>query len=44
MNTTTIVTLLDAAASDALESGQMVSGVGGQCNFAAMATRKSSSA
>jgi hypothetical protein len=31
------VTLLGAAASDALESGQVVSGVGGQYNFVAMA-------
>lgn len=37
MNTTMIVTLLGAAASDALESGQVVSGVGGQYNFVAMA-------
>ncbi len=36
MNTTMIVTLLGAAASDALESGQVVSGVGGQYNFVAM--------
>ena len=35
--TTMIVTLLGAAASDALESGQVVSGVGGQYNFVAMA-------
>ena len=32
-----IVTLLGAACSDALESGQVVSGVGGQYNFVAMA-------
>ena len=31
-----IVTLLGAACSDALESGQVVSGVGGQYNFVAM--------
>ncbi len=37
INTTMIVTLLGAAASDALESGQVVSGVGGQYNFVAMA-------
>lgn len=37
MNTTMIVTLLGAAVSDALESGQVVSGVGGQYNFVAMA-------
>jgi acyl-CoA hydrolase len=37
MNTTMIVTLLGAAASDALENGQVVSGVGGQYNFVAMA-------
>lgn len=37
MNTTMIVTLLGAAASDALESGQVISGVGGQYNFVAMA-------
>jgi hypothetical protein len=36
INTTMIVTLLGAAASDALESGQVVSGVGGQYNFVAM--------
>jgi acyl-CoA hydrolase len=36
MNTTMFVTLLGAAASDALESGQVVSGVGGQYNFVAM--------
>lgn len=36
MNTTMIVTLLGAAASDALENGQVVSGVGGQYNFVAM--------
>jgi len=37
MNTTMKVTLLGAAASDALDSGQVVSGVGGQYNFVAMA-------
>jgi acyl-CoA hydrolase len=37
MNTTMMVTLLGAAASDGLESGQVVSGVGGQYNFVAMA-------
>ena len=37
MNTTMIATLLGAVASDALESGQVVSGVGGQYNFVAMA-------
>ncbi len=37
MNTTMKVTLLGAAASDTLESGQVVSGVGGQYNFVAMA-------
>ncbi len=37
INTTMIVTLLGAACSDALESGQVVSGVGGQYNFVAMA-------
>jgi acyl-CoA hydrolase len=36
MNTTMVVTLLGAAASDSLESGQVVSGVGGQYNFVAM--------
>ncbi len=36
INTTMVVTLLGAAASDALESGQVVSGVGGQYNFVAM--------
>ena len=39
IDTTMIVTLLGAAASDALESGQVVSGVGGQYNFVAMAHR-----
>jgi acyl-CoA hydrolase len=37
MNTTMIATLLGSVASDALESGQVVSGVGGQYNFVAMA-------
>jgi len=37
MNTTMMVTLLGAAVSDGLESGQIVSGVGGQYNFVAMA-------
>ncbi len=36
INSTMIVTLLGAACSDALESGQVVSGVGGQYNFVAM--------
>ncbi len=36
MNTTMVITLLGATASDALESGQVVSGVGGQYNFVAM--------
>jgi acyl-CoA hydrolase len=36
INTTKVVTRLGAAASDALESGQVVSGVGGQYNFVAM--------
>ena len=36
MNTTMMMTLLGAAVSDALESGQVVSGVGGQYNFVAM--------
>lgn len=36
MNTTMKVTLLGAASSDGLASGQMVSGVGGQYNFVAM--------
>jgi Acetyl-CoA hydrolase/transferase C-terminal domain len=36
MNTTMIVTALGAACSDALDSGQVVSGVGGQYNFVAM--------
>jgi len=37
INTTMMVTLLGAAVSDALENGQVVSGVGGQYNFVAMA-------
>ncbi len=37
MNTTMMVTALGAAVSDALESGEVVSGVGGQYNFVAMA-------
>ena len=37
VNTAMLVTLLGAAVSDALESGQVVSGVGGQYNFVAMA-------
>ncbi|MDE2136589.1 MAG: hypothetical protein KGJ68_04080, partial [Gammaproteobacteria bacterium] len=37
VNTTMMVTLLGAAVSDALESGRVVSGVGGQYNFVAMA-------
>ena len=37
INTTMMVTLLGAAVSDALESGAVVSGVGGQYNFVAMA-------
>jgi acyl-CoA hydrolase len=36
INTTMVMTLLGAAASDALETGQVVSGVGGQYNFVAM--------
>ena len=32
-----MITLLGAAASDALEDGRVVSGVGGQYNFVAMA-------
>ncbi|MBT9493774.1 MAG: acetyl-CoA hydrolase [Paucibacter sp.] len=36
MNTTMKVTLLGAASSDGMDSGQMVSGVGGQYNFVAM--------
>jgi acyl-CoA hydrolase len=37
VNTTMMVTLLGAAVSDQLQSGQVVSGVGGQYNFVAMA-------
>ena len=37
VNTTMMVTLLGAAVSDGLETGQVVSGVGGQYNFVAMA-------
>jgi acyl-CoA hydrolase len=37
VNTVMMVTLLGAAVSDQLESGQVVSGVGGQYNFVAMA-------
>ncbi len=37
INTTMMVTLLGVAVSDALETGQVVSGVGGQYNFVAMA-------
>ena len=37
VNTTMKVTLLGAAASDGLENNQVVSGVGGQYNFVAMA-------
>ena len=37
INTAMMVTLLGAAVSDALENGQVVSGVGGQYNFVAMA-------
>lgn len=37
VNTVMVMTLLGAAASDGLESGQVVSGVGGQYNFVAMA-------
>ncbi len=36
MNTTMMVTLLGDAISDGLDTGQMVSGVGGQYNFVAM--------
>ncbi len=36
INSTMIVTLLGAACSDTLDSGQVVSGVGGQYNFVAM--------
>ena len=37
INTTMMVTLLGAAVSDGLDSGAVVSGVGGQYNFVAMA-------
>ncbi len=37
INTTMMVTLLGAAVSDQLDNGQVVSGVGGQYNFVAMA-------
>ncbi|MFO1421409.1 MAG: acetyl-CoA hydrolase/transferase C-terminal domain-containing protein [Candidatus Competibacteraceae bacterium] len=37
INTTIMVTLLGAAISDGLENGQVISGVGGQYNFVAMA-------
>src|SRR6185369_368396 len=37
VNTTMMVTGLGAAVSDALEDGRVVSGVGGQYDFAAMA-------
>ncbi|HOO55802.1 MAG TPA: acetyl-CoA hydrolase/transferase C-terminal domain-containing protein [bacterium] len=37
VNVTLMVTLLGGAASDTLESGQVVSGVGGQYNFVSMA-------
>lgn len=37
INTTMMVSLLGAASSDSLESGRVVSGVGGQYNFVAMA-------
>ncbi|MEQ1515012.1 MAG: acetyl-CoA hydrolase/transferase C-terminal domain-containing protein [Usitatibacteraceae bacterium] len=36
MNTAMMMTMLGAAVSDGLESGQVVSGVGGQYNFVAM--------
>jgi acyl-CoA hydrolase len=36
INATMMVTLLGAAVSDSLDSGQLVSGVGGQYNFVAM--------
>ncbi len=36
MNTTMMMTLMGAAVSDGLETGQVVSGVGGQYNFVAM--------
>ncbi|MCP5424104.1 MAG: hypothetical protein H6970_03420 [Gammaproteobacteria bacterium] len=37
LNTTMMMTLLGAAVSDGLDNGQVVSGVGGQYNFVAMA-------
>lgn len=37
VNTTMYMTMLGAAASDALEDGRVISGVGGQYNFVAMA-------
>ena len=37
MNTTIMVTLCGGAVSDGLENGQVISGVGGQYNFVAMA-------
>jgi len=37
INTTIMLTLMGAAVSDGLESGQVISGVGGQYNFVAMA-------
>src|SRR6201999_1722661 len=37
VNTTMMVTLLGAAVSDGLADGRVVSGVGGQYNFVAMA-------
>lgn len=37
INTTMTISLLGAAASDSLDSGRVVSGVGGQYNFVAMA-------
>lgn len=37
INTTMMATLLGAAISDGLENGQVISGVGGQYNFVAMA-------
>lgn len=37
INTTILATLMGAAVSDGLENGQVISGVGGQYNFVAMA-------
>lgn len=37
INTTIMMTLMGAAVSDGLENGQVISGVGGQYNFVAMA-------